>query len=83
MYGKQNHFPTWMSQGYLNFPRLVHDFPKCLERIFPRFDPEKSCSPKDHINNFYLVFNLMNVEHEDAIYRLLHYTFKNKSSMWY
>jgi hypothetical protein len=61
----------------------MHDFPKCPERIFPRFDPDKSCSPEDHINNFYLAVRLMNVEHEDIVCRFFPYTFENKASTWY
>jgi hypothetical protein len=54
MDGNQNIIPKWMSWGALNFPRKIHDFPKCLEILLPKFDIDKSYSPEDHINKFYL-----------------------------
>jgi len=38
MDGNHNLIPTWMSQEAMNLPRIMHDFPKCRERILTRFD---------------------------------------------
>jgi len=62
---------------------LMHEFPKCLEMIFPRFNPDKSFSLKDHRKNFYLVVNLMNIEHKEIVCRLFPYTFENEEFTWY
>jgi hypothetical protein len=83
MAGNQNVIPTWMSQGALNIPGQMHDLPKHPERLLPKFDPDKSCSPEYHINNFYLAIHLLDVQHEDVVCRLFPYTFENKASTWY
>jgi hypothetical protein len=80
---KKHCIPSWMSHGALNLGGKLHDLPKNLERILPKFYPDKSCAPKDHIKNFYLSMQLMNVYHEDVVYILFPYTFKNKASTWY
>jgi hypothetical protein len=77
------HMPTWMSQGDLNLGGKLHDLPKHPKIILPKFDPEKSCAPEDYIKKLYLVVRLMNVKHEDAVYRLFRYTFANKTFAWY
>jgi hypothetical protein len=72
-----------MSHGALNFGGKIHDLPKHLESMLPKFDLHKSFGLEDHIQNFYLVVKLMNVENEDVLCRLFPYTFKNKASTWY
>jgi hypothetical protein len=57
--------------------------PKNPERLLPKYDHDTSRTPKDHIQNSFLVVRLMNVQHEDVVCRLFPHTFENKSSTWY
>jgi hypothetical protein len=52
-----------MSQGVLNLREKLHDLPKHSKNILTKFDPNKSCVPEDHINNFYLSTRVLNVDH--------------------
>jgi hypothetical protein len=51
--------------------------------LLPIFDPDKTCSPKDHIKNFYLAVWLLYVQHEDVVCSIFSCTFDNKASTWY
>jgi hypothetical protein len=79
----QNVIPPWMSQGALNLPGPMHEFPKHPERLLPKFDPDKACSPEDHVKNLFLATRLLDVCYEDVVCRLFPYTFENKASTWY
>jgi hypothetical protein len=57
--------------------------PKHLEKLLPKFDPNKKDSTKDHIKKFMRIVRLMNKEHEDVVCRLFPYTFEGKASTWY
>jgi hypothetical protein len=72
-----------MSQGDSNLVEPLHELPKCRERLLPKFDPEKSSSPEDHVNNLFLATYLLDVHYEDVVCRLFPYTFENKASTWY
>jgi hypothetical protein len=61
----------------------VHNLPRHLERLLPKFDIETSGFPEDHIKKFIVEIRLMNIQHEDEFCRLFPYTFENSSSMWY
>jgi hypothetical protein len=78
----QNNQP-WLARDSLEIPRWVHNLLRHLEKLLPKFDPETSKFPEDHIKKFILAIRLMNVQHEDVVCRLLPYTFDNSSSMWY
>jgi len=54
--------------------------PKHIEKILPKFDPNKKDSVEAHINKFMLVVKLMNVWHEYFIHMLFSYMFENKAS---
>ena len=49
--------------------------PFCCEDFFP-------CQ-EDHIKKFMFALNLMNVQHEDVVCRLLCFTFEGKASSWF
>jgi hypothetical protein len=51
--------------------------------LLPKYDPETSGLPEDHIKKFILAIRLMNVQHEDVVCRLFPYTFENSASTWY
>jgi hypothetical protein len=51
--------------------------------LLPKYDPETSGLPKDHIKKFILVIIIMNVQHEDIVCRIFPHTFENSASTWY
>jgi hypothetical protein len=51
--------------------------------LLPKYDPETSGLPEDHIKKFILAIRLMNVQHEDVVCRLFPYMFENSASTWY
>jgi hypothetical protein len=61
----------------------LHDLSKLPKRILHGFDLYNSCILEDHINNFYLVVRIMNVEYEYIVSRIFPYTFENKACTWY
>jgi hypothetical protein len=67
----------------LAIPGRVHNLPQHPENLLPKFDPETSGFPKDHIKKFILAIRLMNVQHEDVVCSLFPYTFENSASTWY
>jgi hypothetical protein len=64
-------------------PGRVHNLPRHPEKLLPKYDPETSGLPEDHIKKFILAIRLMNVQHEDVVCRLFPYTFENSASTWY
>ena len=75
--------PTWRARTPLNLAAPLHDLRKNPEKVLPKFDHGKGVSIEDHLQNFYLALNLLNVDHEDMVCRLFQYTFKPKASSWY
>jgi hypothetical protein len=51
--------------------------------MLPKYDPETSVLPEDHIKKFILSIRLMNVQHEDVVFILFPYMFENSPSTWY
>jgi hypothetical protein len=78
----QNNQP-WLSKDSLEILRRVHNLPRYPKKLLPKFDPETSGFPEDHIKKFILVIRLMNVQHEDIVCSIFPYTFENSSSTWY
>jgi hypothetical protein len=78
----QNNQP-WLAKYALVILGQVHNLPQHLEKLLPKFDPETSGLPEDHIKKFILAIRLMNVQHEYVVCRLFPYTFENSSSTWY
>jgi hypothetical protein len=62
----QNNQP-WLAIDSLAIPGLVHNLPRHLKKLLPKFDPETSGFPEDHIKKIILAIRLMNVQHEDVV----------------
>ena len=58
---------TWRARTPLILAAPLHDLPKHPEKILPKFDPRKGVSAEDHLHNFYLGLNLLNVDPEDVV----------------
>ena len=75
--------PAWRARMPLNLATPLHDFPRNPEKVLPKFDPGKGVFAEDHLQNFYLDLNILNVDHEDVVCILFQYTFEPKASSWY
>ena len=67
----------------LNLVAPLHDLPKHLENVLPKFYSWKGVSAKYHLQKFYLVLNLLNFDHHDVACIIFQYTFEPKASSWY
>jgi hypothetical protein len=74
---------TWLAKDSLAILRRVHNLPRHPEKLLPKFDPETSGLPEDHVKKFILAIRPMNVEHEDVVCKIFPYTFENSASTWY
>jgi hypothetical protein len=83
MENQNNHAIPWLNQDAMVVPRLQHPLSKHQEKWLPKFDPDSKQSAEDHIIFFMLAIRLGNVEHEDVVCKLFHYTFEGNASTWY
>jgi hypothetical protein len=67
----------------LVIPGQIHNLPRHLETFLPKYDPETSGLPEDHIKKFIFTIRLMNIQHEYVVCRLFPYMFNNSASTWY
>jgi hypothetical protein len=56
----QNNQP-WLAKDSLAILGRVHNLPRHPEKLIPKFDPETSGLPEDHIKKFILAIRLINV----------------------
>jgi hypothetical protein len=73
----------WLAGDVVVVPKRVHNLPRHLRKLLPKYDPKTSGFPEDHINKFILAIKIMNVQHEDMVCRPFPYTFENSGSTWY
>ena len=64
----------WFTINALAIPGPQNPLPRHREKIFSKFDPNNDVLPEDHIKQFMLTLNLMNVQHEDVVCRLFYFT---------
>jgi len=72
-----------LSRDALEILGRVHNLARHLEKLLPKFDPETSGLPEEHIKKFILDIRLMNMQQEDVVCRIFPYTFENSTSTWY
>jgi hypothetical protein len=80
---QNNNARPWLDQDVVVIPGPQHPLPKHLEKWLPKFDPDSRKSTEDHIKFFMLVVRVINVEHENFMYRMFPCTFEGNSSTWY
>jgi hypothetical protein len=78
----QNNQP-WLAIYSMTIQGQVHNLPRHLEKLLPKFDLETYRFLEDHIKKFILAITLMNIQHEDVVCRIFSYTFENSASTWY
>ena len=75
--------PTWRDRTPLSLDSPLHDFPKHLYRVLPNFYLGRGISAEYHLKSFYLALELLNVEDEDVVRRLISYIFEPSASSWF
>ena len=60
-----------------------HRLPRNPDKWLPKYNPDEKIPMEDHIKYFMQAMRLINVIHEDIVYRLFPYTFEGKASTWY
>jgi hypothetical protein len=73
----------WLSGDSVAIPGQINNLPRYPKSFLPKYDPETSGLPEDHIKKFILMIRLMNIQHEDVVCKLFPYTFENLASTWY
>ena len=66
--------PRWLTIDALAIPGPQNPLPKHLGKLLPKCDLDSDILPEYHIKQFVLTLNLMNVQHEDVVSRLLCFT---------
>ena len=73
----------WLVMNVIAVPRPQYPIPKHPEKLLPKFDPDNDVTPEDHIKHFILSLRLLDVQHEDVVFRLFPYTFVGQASTWF
>jgi hypothetical protein len=60
----------WLAPKSIVVPDAQHPFPKHLEKLLRKFDPDKDVTPQDHIKQFMLSLRQIDVQHEYVVCRL-------------
>ena len=71
-----------MAQDALAFPCDVHALPKHPEKTLPKIDLEKKEVAEVHIHKLMLSLRLMDVKHENVVFRIFLLMFKGKVTTW-
>jgi hypothetical protein len=53
--------PPRLSEGSMNLEEPLHEVPRKLENLLPKFNLDRPGSPEDHAKNFFLDILLLNV----------------------
>ena len=67
----------------MSIPGTLNPLHKHPEWLLLKFHPNNVVLLEDHVKQFIIALNLMNVKYEDVICRLFPYTFKGKASTWF
>ena len=73
----------WLDGDAVSVLGDQHRFPKNLEKWLLKYNPDEKIPVEDHIKYFMQAIMLINLIHEDVVYRLFPYTFEGKDSTWY
>lgn len=73
----------WMTQGPLALPNVLHKMPKQAERMNIKFNPNSAVKAEDHLENFYLQLQTLEVCYDDVACRLFPCTLDGWASTWY
>ena len=73
----------WMTQGPLALPGALHKMPKRLEIMNIKFNLDRIVKAEDHLDNFYLQLQTLEVWYDDVACRLFPCTLDGHAAAWY
>ena len=72
-----------MTQGTLSLPIVLHKLPNRAKRMNIKFNVDKTVKAEDHLDNFYLQLQTLEVRFDDVSCRLFPYTLDGHAARWY
>jgi len=73
----------WMAQWLLDHPGNLYYMPKHPEKFLSNFDPNKKTKVEDHIDDFYMHLQMLEVHFYDITCRHIPYTLEGRALLWY
>jgi len=73
----------WMTQGPLALLADLHKMPKQTERMNIKFNPDITLKVEDHLDNFYMQLQTLEVRHDDVACRLFPCTLDDRVAACY
>ena len=75
--------PAWESNNALSLQGPLHELPRKVVDLLPRFKGEGNASANEHIKKYESIICLLNVVHEDVVCRLFPLTLEGKDFCWF
>ena len=75
--------PAWESNNAPSLQGPLHELPRKVVDLLPRFKGEGNASANEHIRKYESIICLLNVVHEDIVCSLLPLTFEGKIFNWF
>lgn len=72
-----------MAQGPLSVLDILHKMPRNLEKFLSKFDLDKRIKEEDHIDDFYMHFQIVEVWYDDIACRTFPFTLEGGGTTWY
>ena len=76
-------YKPWLTKDVIAIPGASHRFPKNPQKFLPKYDIDDDVLLEYHIKKFMNALNLINVEHENVVCRLLPHTLQVKATKWF
>lgn len=73
----------WMTQGPLSLLDVMHKIPKRAERMNINFNPDSVMKAEDHLDNFYLQLQTLEICYDNIACRLFPCTLDGQAAAWY
>ena len=73
----------WMTQGALVLPSVLQNILRQVEKLLMKYDPDKTVKVKDHLDNFYLHLQTLEVGYDDFACRIFPCTLDGRAAVWY
>lgn len=73
----------WMTQEPLALRGVLYKIPKWVERMNIKFNLDNTMKAKDHLDNFYLQLQTLEVQYEDVACILFPCTLDDNVAAWY
>lgn len=73
----------WITQGPLALSGVSHKMPRNLEKLLMKYDPYKVVKAEDHLDNFYMNLQMLEVRYDDVADRIFPCTLDGRATVWY